>query len=78
MISLCPHVILVRIAHVEKESMEFYDVCILILILQCRAKSIYARKYMETRDLYIFTAAVPNEGIYVNTAELRIMVHDQK
>lgn len=33
---------------------------------------------METRDLYIFTAAVPNKGIYVNTAELRIMVHDQK
>lgn len=51
MISLCPHVSLVRIAHVEKEGMEFYDVC--TLILQCRAKSIYARKYMETRDLYI-------------------------
>lgn len=79
MISLCPHVILIRRTQVGKEAMKFYYVCTLILILQCKAKSIYARKYhMETRDLQVFPAAVPNGGIYVNTAELRIMVHDQK
>lgn len=33
---------------------------------------------METRDFYVFTAAVPDGDIYVSTAGLRIMVHDQK
>ena len=77
MISLCFHVILIRKTQVGKEAMKFYYVCTLILILQCRAKFIYARKcHMETRDLYVFTAAVPDGDIYVSTAELRIMVHD--
>lgn len=76
---LCPHAILIRRTHAGKEVLKFYYVCTLILILQCRTKSIYARKYhVETRDLSVFTAAVPNGGIYMNTAEFRIMVHDQK
>lgn len=34
--------------------------------------------HTETRNLHAFTAAVPDGDIYANTAEPRIMVHDQK
>lgn len=33
---------------------------------------------METRDFEVFADAVPDEGIYQNTAELRITARDRK